>query len=197
MIDNFQQIENFINKYPGWEPGYFYFVQILTRSKDGHNKSVRVIKTYYVDSEEWLQEKKDEITKLCEFFNARAYINLNRKSYEKVAFKLNTILAQQLEFGQHRIAYLYDSAVGQLNSDYKVWVLDIDDPFVNLPNLYRFINGLQPEGDKILDTIETVNGYHILTKPFNVQEFYKIQPKEYVICKNNPTLLYYSNRTRI
>jgi hypothetical protein len=56
------------------------------------------------------------------------------------------------------------------------------------------IDKIRPEGPKTEAVIITKNGYHLITKPFDVQEFNKymsIQGDVPEIQKKNPTLLYY------
>jgi len=58
----------------------------------------------------------------------------------------------------------------------------------------HLINALRPEGDKIETVIPTKNGYHLITKRFDIQEFNKymsLQGDVPDIQKKNPTLLYY------
>lgn len=52
------------------------------------------------------------------------------------------------------------------------------------------INTIEPKGDKILAVIPTLNGVHLITKPFNLQKFKELYPL-IDVHKNNPTLLYY------
>ena len=58
--------------------------------------------------------------------------------------------------------------------------------------LIKFINGLKPEGSKCEVVIPTKNGYHLITKRFDVKTFSEIYP-EIQIQKKNPTLLYLPN----
>jgi hypothetical protein len=44
--------------------------------------------------------------------------------------------------------------------------------------------------DKIIGVVGTVNGCHLITKPFNVTQFKGKYP-DVEIKKNSPTLLYY------
>lgn len=89
MIDNFEQVANLLSFNSEDD---FYFLQILQRKKDnpeeylGSNNSSRLIKAYYIKSKEELFKRKSEIIKLCEVFNARAGINLNKRSYYKTSF---------------------------------------------------------------------------------------------------------------
>ena len=60
-----------------------YIVHILRRPKDissemknllGANETQRLIKTYYIDSPEYFDRKREAIKELCRANNARAYI---------------------------------------------------------------------------------------------------------------------------
>ena len=85
MVNNF----NLISKFLTFESGDdFYFLQILKRKKENPEQTgnSRTIKTYYIDSLEKFFKLEKEIQTLCELHNARAYINLNKRSYEKIAF---------------------------------------------------------------------------------------------------------------
>ena len=68
-------------------------------------------------------------------------------------------------------------------------------PFDDFDRIEKLINGLQPIGEKLIGTIPTVNGFHMITRPFNLAEFRKymeLQGDVPDIHKDNPTLLYYS-----
>ena len=84
-VDNFYLIKKHIHSSDSNE---FYMLQIMRRTKDqkgydGKHKQ-SIIKSYFISSVEYLESKRDEIVGLCEMFNARAYINLNKKSYKQV-----------------------------------------------------------------------------------------------------------------
>ena len=95
-VDNFDLIskhflfkEDLIPEYAG---DWFYMVQIMTRTKDTGEKP-KHIRTMFVESREYLMSNKDMIVKLCEIFNARAYISTNPSSYKKCAIKMIKELA--------------------------------------------------------------------------------------------------------
>ena len=85
MINNFEQIKNLLHFE---NEDIFYHLQILKRKKENPEigRNSYLIKTYYVTSNEYLDKVKDEIINLCDFNKARAYINLNPRSFEKTAF---------------------------------------------------------------------------------------------------------------
>lgn len=90
MVDNFDRIRKLLNFRSKDD---FYFVQVLQRKKDhnntkvnGTNNNSRLIKVYYISSLEYFDFVKPEIIELCKVFGARAGINLNRRSFERMAF---------------------------------------------------------------------------------------------------------------
>lgn len=117
MVDNLRLILPFLNFESEDD---FYYLQILQRKKENPQigSNSKVIKNYYINSEEYLISHYDEIKKLCEVFNARASIRLNKRSYEKVAFKAmvniaNTMSNREYEF----IKASYDRACGLGHND--------------------------------------------------------------------------------
>ena len=54
------------------------------------------------------------------------------------------------------------------------------------------VHATRPEGDKLDACIPTKNGYHLITKRFDVEMFWNVFP-HIEIQKKNPTLLYYPN----
>ena len=81
-VDNFDLIKKHIHT--SEDGNEFYMLQIMRRTKDqkGYDgkRKQSVVKSYFISSPEYLEAKRDEIIGLCEMFNARAYINLNKKS---------------------------------------------------------------------------------------------------------------------
>jgi hypothetical protein len=137
------------------------------------------------------------IIDVCERNNARAYIRLNRRSDKKIALQMLARMAQMIASEQYNIRKLYYSIAGEFHSEeVKTWIIDIDmKPFDDFDKIEKLINGLQPTGDKLIGIIPTVNGFHMITRPFNLSEFRKymeLQGDIPDIHKDNLTLLYYS-----
>jgi hypothetical protein len=204
MIDNIQFIKpllNFENE------GDFYMLYVFKRKKDqpekerDNHQSVRTIKTYCVDSIEYLEKRYDEIKKLCEIFSARAYIHVQKQNHNDVSLDMMVSLAERIKNGVKNQKGLFDSVVGQMKTNEKRWVVDIDgvsmDTF-NHNNHYvemrRYINELQLEAGKEqgMTFIKTRSGFHIITQPFNTMKFKQRYP-DIDIQKKNPTLLYLPN----
>ena len=78
-IDNFELIKPLLEFEQ--EDDEYYVIFILKRRKDNPEMkdNLKIIKEYYISSVDYLESKKEEIIKLCEIFNARAVINLNKR----------------------------------------------------------------------------------------------------------------------
>jgi hypothetical protein len=195
MTNNFTQIKSLLDFQSNDD---FYHLQIIKRKKEhpdlGSNNIV--IKTYYIQSIDYLELKKDEIISLCDLHDARAYINLNVRSFEKMAFQLlkkTTDLIMNKDFKSARKAYESVCGASGTTRD-KKWIIDIDEPEVSPLMLAHIDYKCMPISDsiqngKIYATIPTKNGHHIITKPFDVRNFSSQYP-DIEIHKNNPTILY-------
>jgi len=194
MIDNIELIKpllNFENE------GDFYMLYVFKRKKDqpegerDNHQSVRTIKTYCVESIEYLEKRYDEIKQLCEMFKARAYIHVQKQNHKDVSLEMMIGLAEKIKNGQHNQKHLFDSVVGQIKTHEKRWIVDVDTKDETELNAIKFaINKFcNPEGDKVHSIIPTKNGYHLITDRFDVMEFKKHFP-EIEIQKKNPSLLF-------
>jgi hypothetical protein len=126
MIDNLSLIKPLL-KWDG--PEQFYFIQIIVRKKDiaGMQSNNRVIKDYYVYSEEYLDKVYPEIQKLCKLFDARAYIRLSRRDAAEIAKDLIVLVGEAFRNNsfQH-LRKIYSTAVGQNLGLDKLWIIDLD-----------------------------------------------------------------------
>ena len=196
MINNIELIKplmNFENK------GDFYMLYVLKRKKDqpdgekDNHQSVRTIKTYCIESIDHLERRYDEVIQMCEMFKARAYIHVQKQNHFDVSLNMMIQLAQRIQNGQHNQKGLFDSVVGQIKTQEKRWIVDVDDMMEASPLMMAFIdNECQPYGSKIESVIPTKNGHHLITGKFDVMKFKEKYPN-IDIAKRNPTLLYYPN----
>jgi hypothetical protein len=196
MIDNIEHIKKLLNFE---EKGDFYMLYVLKRKKDqpegerDNHQSVRTIKSYCVDSIEYLEKRYDEIKQLCEMFKARAYIHVQKQNHRDVSLNMMVALAQRIQDGNHKQQGLFDSVVGQLKTYEKRWIVDIDvSDYHAVYEVTKFISTLKPEGSKVESVIPTKNGYHLITNRFDVKTFGEKYP-DIDIQKKNPTLLYLPN----
>jgi hypothetical protein len=194
MIDNIEIIKPLLNFD---EEGDFYMLYVFKRKKDqpegerDNHQSVRTIKTYCVDSIEYLDKRYDEIKQLCEIFKARAYIHVQKQNHKDVSLNMMVALAERIRNGQTKQQYLFDSVVGQIKTREKRWIVDVDTKlWITAHAIHQYINECRPEGEKVEAVIPTKNGFHFITKKFDVIEFKNRYP-EIDIAKKNPTLLYY------
>ena len=105
MIDNLEIIKpllNFTNE------GDFYMLYIFKRKKDqttdkANHQSVRTIKTYCIESIEYLENRYDEIKQLCEMFKARAYIHVQKQNHKDVSLEMMVSRAGVTQPGQQAI----------------------------------------------------------------------------------------------
>jgi hypothetical protein len=196
MIDNLELIKPLLNFE---EKGDFYMLYVFKRKKDqpenerDNHQSVRTIKTYCIDSIDHLERRYDEVKQLCEMFKARAYIHIQKQNHKDVSLDMLSNLAERIKNGVQNQKGLFDSVVGQIKTQEKRWIVDIDTKdFKTLVEVGDFIDNLRPIGNKVITTIPTKNGFHLITERFDVISFKNRYP-EIDIQKKNPTLLYYPN----
>lgn len=192
MTNNFEQIKGLL-KFDTEDD--FYFCQIIKRKKENPDVGSNsiVIKTYYIRSTEQLDKLMPEMILLANAHNARVCINLNKRSFERLAYqnlkKITDIILNK-EF--RHVCSAYDSVCGEFSNEdthNKKWIIDIDTKGREANDVLRCIDNLEPKGNKLVAIIETKNGVHLITHPFNVMDFKQFFPK-IDIHKNNPTILY-------
>ena len=194
MINNLELIKSLLNF---TDEGDFYMLYVFKRKKDqpegekDNHQSVRTIKTYCIESIDHLERRYDEIKQLCEMFKARAYIHVQKQNHFDVSLNMMVELAQRIQNGQHNQKGLFDSVVGQVKTQEKRWIVDVDSKDTKeLLKVKLAIDSCAPFGkDKIISEIPTKNGYHLITERFDVMEFKKHFP-ELDLQKKNPTLLF-------
>jgi hypothetical protein len=197
MINNLELIKPLLDFS---NPGDFYMLYIFKRKKDqpieerDNHQSVRTIKSYTVESIDYLEKRFSEIVDLSEMFKARAYIHVQKQNHHDVSLEMMVALAERIRNGNHNQKGLFDSVVGQIKTYEKRWIVDVDTKDnKELLNVKLAIDSSQPFGkDKIIAEIPTKNGFHLITERFDVMEFSKKFPN-IDIQKKNPTLLYLPN----
>lgn len=198
-INNFNNIASYLK----FESDLFYFIQIIKRRKDQTepmNSDTRVLKLYYVDSMNSFNLYKKEIIDLCNTFNARAYIHMTPRSMKAVTgYCAKELVNSMIEGNYKRFKNIVGTACGDtFVSKYKTFLVDIDTKDIKtIQKIEKFIeNECRPLFDseqehKVITFIPTLNGVHLICKPFDITAFKNAYP-EIDIHKNNPTLLYYN-----
>ena len=198
-VDNTEAIKHLIS---GCESGEFYMLQIMHRTKDGINpyspdlNREQIIKTYFVTGPEYLDHKMPEIKVLCETFNARAVINLNKKSWKQISQKTLGLLSEVFTKEKYKnVKSIVETAAGQTGAcdGDKKWLIDVDTK--DEQEVVKVITALKdcsPHFESNLKgVIDTLHGYHVITCPFDKQTFKERYQEKIDIHENNPTLLYY------
>jgi hypothetical protein len=195
MVDNFKHIEQYLTFASADD---FYHLTIIKRRKENPELKTNsyMVKSYTITSIDYLEMVRDEVVMLCKFHNARAYINLNVRSFEKCAYfslkKLSDILLSKSFVSAKRV---FDSVAMKYSGDNeKKWLIDIDGEKLPSPLMIAHIEHQCKPNDpnKIICIVNTVNGFHLITKPFNMTQFKEKYPN-IDVKKNSPTLLFYPN----
>lgn len=177
----------------------FYYLQILQCKKENPQlgSNSRVIKNYYINSIDYLEERYEEIKSLCTLNNARAMLRLNKRSYKKVAFRTMVNVANTMANGEYQfIRKYYDRACGETHNEKanKTWIIDFDNHLQEheMDQITEFISGLRPYGLKTIEWIPSKAGWHLISSPFDVQEFgsFPFLMELPAIQKDNPTNLF-------
>jgi hypothetical protein len=196
MINNFEQIKSLLRFE---SPEDFYFIQIISRKKDNKtlHKNHKVLADFFVYSLKDLDGYESKIIDICNHGNARAYIRLNRRNSKRIALVVlkkvtDCIIAEEYK----SMKTIYSSAVGETNCETdKTWLIDIDFKDFNdlslLETVREELEQLQVAAKRIpmLETVTTKNGFHFITRPFNLSIFREKFP-QIDVHKDNPTVLY-------
>jgi len=184
-----------------------YVVHILRRPKDltqgmknllGANETQRLIKTYYVDSVEYLDRKREAIKELCRANNARAYIIVQPKDNFECLLNLGEKIFETIRNKNYSVKpeHLVRQAFCEWHKTRKKqWVIDLDnDEMVEtwvevnfggkivqkrewtLEKVQELVkNHLKSVGKSEDDmyTVPTKHGWHIITSPVNLMAIQK------------------------
>ena len=198
IIDNFDIIRShldFIDKNLDR-----YVIHILRRVKDisedmknalGSRESQRLIKTYYIDSIDYFDRKKEAIKELCRSNNARAYIIVQPKDNFECLINLGQKIFETIRLNNYSVKpehLIRQAYCGSHKTRKKQWVLDLDHDEMHgwtvkeVKNLVieelRKIQEFQTKKDPVkyatwledsVYEVPTKHGIHLITPPFNLQ----------------------------
>jgi hypothetical protein len=200
IIDNFNIAAPWFDNLS--DQGDFFFVQVMQRNKEKNNvgSGGYVIKDYHFFDKETFLAKKEEITTLCKTFDARAYFWINPRNCKQVQYEIIREVLEAIELGTHKLFKCVSRALGRkrCNKYKSKWILDFDTKDWSLINKYLdLVRKCRPNVNKILYYVPTVNGIHVITLGFDLEQFKQelaIAKLDNIdIHKDNPTILYYSN----
>lgn len=180
----------------------FYFVQILKRKKENpEQKSYSIpIESFYIYSIEQLDRMMPRIIDICEKNRARAYIKMNCLDAQSVALGMITELTQIIRKGDWKaMSAALNSSCGQCGKQDgldKLYLFDLDGPYRDKADeISMFIDTLPPiipGKSKVMCTIPTKNGCHLITKGLDIKEFRKVYTKEMIdMHEDGNTILYF------
>ena len=196
-VDNFELIRELIEESPlfGWGPSEYYSIQVIRRGKDHPNlpSANRTFYSYYLEKPGDLMEFRDEIIGMTEFTGSRAYIYLNRRSLERSIISTINALSERLVNRDYKKPWkIFNSASLLMKAQTRYWVLDIDEEedLKRLPEICGAIQRCDP-GNPVISEIPTRTGKHLITYPFNTEQF-KTYGWGHIDIKRSasPTLLY-------
>lgn len=185
-----------IKKYLKWtSDDDFYYVEITQRKKDNPEllRNSNIINSYRITSMNHLDSLIEEMKLLAKHYNARVGINLNRRSFKKLAWNTSDIIQGHLK--QETYTYversLQKASEGHCCNGERYWILDMDDSTEIDLDLMMYIDELEPYPyrRKALGVNHTKSGYHLICKPFRVDSFRDKYP-DVDIKKDNLTILY-------
>ncbi len=186
MIDNIKNIIPLLL----FQKGNFYEVRVESPSN-------KMIKHYMIDSLEDLLSQYDEMKLLADNFNTEVYIKLGAYSKEKLGFKILEVLSHKLQIKDLDYYDLLLQSINDMNTIPKYWIVDVNVENVSNNDILRIktiINDCEPNGRNVIADIPTPNGIHIVTKPFNTNQFLTNQDVYYKVeVKKNASTILYSN----
>lgn len=173
-----------------------YIVHILRRPKDckqisstwGSNECQRLLRTYYIDSIEYFNRKRDAIKELCTTNRARAYILPQVRNNYECLLNLGEKVLETIRLGNFsaKPEHLLRSAYCEYHkSRSKKWIIDLDSSEMygwtvdDVLELVRSQLRKIGKSDDEAYLIQTKSGHHIVTTPFNLMEGYEKCPMLY------------------
>lgn len=192
IVDNFSKILSLIDFTK--EENKVMYLQILKRKKDGDKNCT--IHTYLIRHKKQLLDLEKEIKLLCDFHNARAYINIAPKSLEDINNELMCQLASNNKIRNIvNPLKMLGSAVAKAKPIFPRWIIDIDkEDIINYDKIITYLVNNEKLYMRDLIIIPTVHGCHIIPNRYkiNTEEFSKAFPG-IMIHKNAAGTLLYTN----
>ena len=186
MTDNFEYYKFFLRTYDTFPennssvmPDKYYVVELIRRGKDNPTTKAADyhFKNYYIYSMQDLDKHTDEIKKLCDTFNLRAYASVNYKSMTQVAHEALAEGARRLAAGDCKKFYnIFESCSGKFRDNKnKLWVIDVDTKNYtskDFSKLCEYINSMPSKNvHNVMYSIPTRSGVHLICRPFDRKKF--------------------------
>lgn len=178
LIDNIDKLKDIIEFNP---PLSYYKFVCLIRAKDYKGKEMPLsnkekqeimVKQWFVDSQESLDEQLPDMLKMTDMFKCRLYMCLDRKSTMKTLVQMRNQIHNYLDpfLGNdkpscsvkaiNKIPASASSVSESSDKGFRRWLYDCDSLSPSLEEYVRNNCGRQ----FYLATFETKNGYHVVAK---------------------------------
>lgn len=191
----------------------FFIVMLVRRGKDHPDLPAAnyTFKTYYLDSIEKFDKCKDEIITCCVTFGLRAYVSVNVKSKEEYSKMCSMKFAQNVLNNEYKKPWrVGDHVFGKMTAkNDNTWLVDVDNIDVNnkedmnyVDDMISIINTCDSKYNPVvIEQIQTKSGFHILARPFNMQQYRNewnkqlnfLTDREFPDVKKNHITLLYEN----
>ncbi len=202
-INNFSLIRDLLS----FGENTYYFLQIIQRRKDPGNEGMKAGTAgrykNFITRIETFDKMEDEIKFLCKYYNARAYIEVNPRSFESfsvlLAHKLFDRIYNRSFDNIHTVQNHVALDEGTIKTKGVIpcrrWMFDID----HKEDLEAVLGYAEANHIKVVKQIPTVSGYHLLIEAFNhkglgigLDKDFKIPGTEVTTCMKpaGNTLLY-------
>lgn len=199
------RIINFLSEYCDFTGSRAYILNCLARPKENEqipHGSIPMFREIITEEDE-IEEKFRKISTLGRHYEPseggdlkfRLYITANPRDtksaffdFQKELIGMQENISNGHEPTEDKIKRLDKEWISELQSDTfkddSNFIIDIDDP-----SLYEDTYESLESHTEILHTIETPNGYHIISRPFNYTEFDALDENEEIELKKD-SLLY-------
>lgn len=153
----------------------FYFVQCIQRRKENPllEKDSYQRGYWFITSLQEFQLHLSRMRSMTEHFNARVYISMCPRSLEKLTKYCIVEMGKRVISENYALSFSIPQKLALSKNVLEkgirpkpIWIIDID----SRENEYRdnIIRYLKEIGVEILDTLDTLNGYHLLVNAFNI-----------------------------
>ena len=168
ITNNIEKIKSLLK----FKEGIFYYVQVIQRKKENPELDTSDIKRYqtFITSQKDFDRHIERIKKECSDYNARAYISLIPRSLEKLAKECLLEYAKRVANEEYKLAWsvpnrvaLSDKVKARGIYNKPLWLFDVDK-IEDYPVIKKIV---EEKRIKIVETIDTPNGMHVLVEAFN------------------------------
>lgn len=201
MINNIEKVKSLLNFE---NPGKFSYKMFIIRRKKDCPDAERdiILKEYHIKKEEDYEKCIKKAIELASLYNARVYIELEKRCLRDIGFKLLHRLGQILASGYYEgISDKLISSASSLgkNIGKEYFMIDYDIKDIEESEMKAMINYLKIN-NLLIEEIKTLNGMHYITEKFDIKrttEVLMLSSEMVKSIKKSPTTLLYCNLKQI